>query len=123
MVFFVASADNAGGWRAGTLVSAASVGLVDGVDVGPAQGVTKTIATRYKRADETGKRRILGELCATTGWHRAHARKALKAAPSPRVVKQQVLWPHHVRIESCCGAVVLLGDIGYAPQVSGRRRS
>ena len=31
------------------------------------KAVTKTIATRYKRADKVGKARILDELCATTG--------------------------------------------------------
>jgi hypothetical protein len=51
------------------------------------RAVTKTIATRYARADKVGKGRILDELCATTGWHRNHARKALKAALRPRIAK------------------------------------
>jgi transposase InsO family protein len=50
------------------------------------KAVTKTIATRYARADKAGKGRILEELCATTGWHRNHARKALGAALRPRIV-------------------------------------
>jgi len=51
------------------------------------RAVTKTIATRYARLDKAGKSRVLDELCATTGWHRNHARKALKQALRPRIVK------------------------------------
>lgn len=49
--------------------------------------VMKAIATRYKRADKAGKGRVLDELCATTGWHRNHARKALGQALKPRIVR------------------------------------
>jgi hypothetical protein len=48
--------------------------------------VTKAMATRYQRADKVAKGVILDELCAVTGWHRSHARKALTAALMPRVV-------------------------------------
>jgi len=48
--------------------------------------VTKAIATWYERANKTDKGRILDELCATTSWHRNHARKALGQALRPRIV-------------------------------------
>jgi integrase-like protein len=50
------------------------------------RAITETAATRYQRASKRGKSRILDELCANTGWHRNHARKALKAALQPKIV-------------------------------------
>jgi len=56
-----------------------------GLTMSQRRAVTKTIATRYKRAGKRGKGTILDELCATTGWHRNHARKALGQALRPKV--------------------------------------
>ena len=55
------------------------------------QAVTKTNATRYKRAGRAGKKVMLDKLCATTGWHRDHARKALRVALTPRIVSPRRL--------------------------------
>ncbi len=57
-----------------------------GLTMSQRRAVTKTIATRYKRGDKGAKGVILDELCATTGWHRGHARKALAAALKPKIV-------------------------------------
>lgn len=51
------------------------------------RAATKAIATRYRRASKADKGNILAQLCATTGWHRNHARKALAQALKPKVVR------------------------------------
>jgi len=57
-----------------------------GLTLAERRAVTEMTAIRYLVADKRAKGRILDELCANTGWHRNHARKALKAALEPRVV-------------------------------------
>ena len=57
-----------------------------GLTLAERRAVTETTAIRYSLADKRTKGIILDELCATTGWHRNHARKALMTALQPKLV-------------------------------------
>ena len=57
-----------------------------GLTLAERRAVTETTAIRYSLASKRGKSRILDELCANTGWHRNHARKALKSVLQPKIV-------------------------------------
>jgi hypothetical protein len=64
-----------------------------GLTLAERRAVTETTAIRYWRADKRTKGIIVDELCATTGWHRNHARKALKSALEPRSSPREVRDP------------------------------
>ncbi len=64
-----------------------------GLTMSRRRAVTVAITTRYRRAGKAEEGLILDELCATTGWHRSHARKALGQAGKPRVVRERRARP------------------------------
>jgi len=60
-----------------------------GLTMSQRQTVTRQLAHRYQTASTTEKATILDQLCQVTGWHRDHARKALRTALRPKTVPQQ----------------------------------
>jgi hypothetical protein len=71
-----------------------------GLDLGTRRGVTKAMAARYAKGSRADRWSVLDQLVGVTGWHRDHARKALRQAvaaqaagvePAPRRPRVPVL--------------------------------
>ena len=72
------------------------------------RAITKAQAVRYRSASRAGKSQILDLVCAVTGFNRDYARRALKQALRPRVVKPPAETTK-VRREGCGNAAEVLG--------------
>ena len=79
-----------------------------GLTLAERRAVTETTAIRYSVADKRTKGIILDELCATTGWHRNHARKALTTALQPKSISPEKSAATEVRTGCQCRTKRLL---------------
>ena len=104
-----------------------------GLSMSQRQAVVRACAVRYRSASRVGKTTLLDELCATTGWHRDHARKALRAALGPRPVvrprapRVPVYGPEVIVALTFCWAV-MVGPAGkrmapFLPELVARLRA
>lgn len=57
------------------------------ISTGARSEVLTAVAERYRSAERSEKGKILDELCATTGWHRKHAVRALSGRGSSAPVE------------------------------------
>ena len=57
------------------------------------KAVTKKLALEYRRGNKARKGEILDQICELNGWHRSHARKALKQASVLKAVKPRLPRP------------------------------
>jgi len=58
------------------------------ISMGARREVMSAVMERYRSATRAEKGRILDALCATTGWHRKHAVRALR--------QHETVGPHGV---------------------------
>lgn len=91
-----------------------------GLRLAERRAVTEMTAICYVVADKRAKTRMLDELCANTGWHRNHARKALRAATAQGAGAEAKsaspgVWPGC----DCCAEGLLAGTGNAGRQEAG----
>jgi hypothetical protein len=89
------------------------------ISMGARLEVLAAVADRYRAATRREKGRMLDELCATTGWHRKHAVRALSASRSRGPAEERAARQRGRKYESIRDALTVLWEA--SDHVCGKR--
>jgi hypothetical protein len=89
------------------------------ISMGARREVLAAVADRYRAASRREKGRMLDELCATTGWHRKHAVRALSASRSRGPVEERAARQRGRKYEGIRDALTALWEA--SDHVCGKR--
>ena len=89
------------------------------ISMGARREVLAVVAERYRSAGRHEKGRILDELCATTGWHRKHALRALSRSGSKALAEARAARRRGRKYDTIKDALIALWEA--SDRVCGKR--
>ena len=87
--------------------------------MGARREVLAVVAERYRAAGRREKGRILDELCATTGWHRKHALRALSRSGTNALAEARAARQRGRKYDAIKDALIALWEA--SDRVCGKR--
>ena len=87
--------------------------------MGARREVLAVVAERYRATGRREKGRILDELCATTGWHRKHALRALSRSGSNTLAEGRAARQRGRKYDAIKDALIALWEA--SDRVCGKR--
>jgi hypothetical protein len=89
------------------------------ISMGARREVLAVVAERYRATGRREKGRILDELCATTGWHRKHALRALSRSGSNASAEERAARQRGRKYDAIKDALIALWEA--SDRVCGKR--
>jgi len=80
------------------------------ISMGARREVLAVVAKRYRAVGRREKGRIIDELCATTGWHRKHALRALSRSGSNALTEERAARRRGRKYEAIKDALIALWE-------------